>query len=227
MRWLPGLLLLLASCSGEKEAVRVFAASSLREVVQEVAGEWSRRNGVEVRLQFDASSTLARQIEAGAPADLFISADAAWAERVRPAAQRAWLGNRLAIVVRREQSKELDLQKVEGLALGGEGVPVGEYARAALENLGIGLPERVIYGANARDVLAKVAHGAAEAGIVYATDVEIEPAVRVSAHLPAEAHPPVVYMAALVSEDGRGLFEALGEKWALDHARAGGFEVKP
>jgi molybdate transport system substrate-binding protein len=221
-----GPLLLLASCSGKQEAVTVFAASSLREVVQEVSGEWSRRNEIEVRLQFDASSTLARQIEAGAPADLFISADATWAERVRPAAQRAWLGNRLAVVVRREQREPLDLQNLEALALGGEGVPVGEYARAALENLGVGLPERVIYGANARDVLAKVAHGAAQAGIVYATDVDIEPAVRVSALLPAESHPPVVYMAALVSENGRGLFEALGEEWALDRARAGGFEVR-
>jgi molybdate transport system substrate-binding protein len=217
---------LLVCCSGEKETVTVFAASSLREVVQDVSGEWSRRNGVEVRLQFDASSTLARQIEAGAPADLFISADATWAERVRPPAQRAWLGNRLAIVVRRERSEPLDLQNVEGLALGGEGVPVGEYARAALENLGIGLPERVIYGANARDVLAKVAHGATEAGIVYATDVEIEPAVRVSALLPAETHPPVLYVAALVSENGRDLFAALGEEWVLDRARAGGFEVR-
>ncbi len=76
-------------------------------------------------------------------------------------------------------------------------------------------------------MLAKVAHGAAQAGIVYATDVQIEPSVRVSALLPADAHPPVVYVAALVTENGRGLFESLGEEWALDRARAEGFEVLP
>ncbi len=216
--------LLIASCGGSGDAVTIFAASSLHEAVSEVAREWTRRTGRPVRFQFHASSALARQIHEGAPADLFVSAAPEWTERMEALERRSWLGNRLAFVVPREGPTP-ELARLKSLAVGCEEVPVGKYAREALEGMNLRLPERVICGGNTRDVLSKVSTGAAEGGIVYVTDAKIDPEIRVAQILPEENHTPIVYIAALLRPKGAGFFEALREPWALEIARRHGFKV--
>jgi molybdate transport system substrate-binding protein len=204
----------------------LFAAASLKEAVTEVADEWSRRHAREVKLSFDATSILARQINAGAPVDVFVAAAPEWLDEVSPRARANWLSNRLVCVVPQDVAS-FDLNTADSLALANEQVPAGKYARAALEHLGIALPKRVIYGASVRDVLSKVVAGGAQAGIVYATDAAIEPKVRIAFTFPADGHPPIVYAAGLITVEGAALFEALREPWALAIARRHGFLDPP
>src|SRR5262245_46382016 len=177
------ILLLLAACDAKPgspasgpagSAVTLFAAASLKEAVTAIAKEWSIRTGRPNRLQFEATSTLARQIQEGAPADLFVSAAPEWLEKVSSLEKFDWLSNRLVCVVRKEE-REFDLRNLGSLAIANEQVPVGKYARAALEHLRVAIPERTIYGQNVRDVLSKVSEGGTKAGIVYATDAAIDP----------------------------------------------------
>lgn len=166
---------------------------------------------------------LARQIREGAPADVFVSADPRWMDSVTTIARHDWLGNRLACVVPAERRGDVDLRSVASLALGGVSIPVGMYARVALEKLGVPLPERTICGQNVRDVLSKVAEGAAEAGIVYATDVPVEPRVRLAFLLPEESHPPIRYVIGLIRPGGKDFFEALRSPAVLEAASRRGF----
>jgi len=202
----------------------VFTAASLKEMATELAEDWSRRSGRSVRFSFDATSTLARQIKEGAPADVFLPAAPEWFDKVKPTARFEWLSNRLVCVVRKEIG-EFDLRTADSLVLANEQVPAGKYARAAMEHLGIALPQRVVYGANVRDVLSKVVAGAGTAGIVYATDAAIEPAVRIAFIFPPDSHPRIVYAAGLLTADGNAFFEALREPWARAIARRHGFLV--
>jgi molybdate transport system substrate-binding protein len=225
---LLGLILssvVVAEPSVAAEAPRpivVFAAASLKDAVTELAHNWSRKAGRQVALSFDATSTLARQINAGAPADLFLAAAPEWLDEVKLLARVDWLSNRLVCVVPKAVTS-FDLEAVHSLALANEQVPAGKYARAALEHLGIALPPRVIYGASVRDVLSKVVAGGAEAGIVYATDAAIEPSVRIASTFPADSHPRIVYAAGLLTVEGTALFTALREPWALAIAHRYGF----
>lgn len=219
------MLAALAACdrpTAAPAAITVFAASSLKEAVEGIAGEWTKRSGQAVRLQFEASSTLARQIEEGAPADLFLSAAPEWMDKVRPLGRADWLSNRLVLVVPREAG-DADLKNLGSLALANEQVPAGRYARAALASLGAPLPERTLYGSNVRDVLSKVSQGGAQAGVVYATDAAIDPGVRVSFTFPPESHPKILYTAGLLTPAGRSFYQALKENWARDIARRQGF----
>jgi molybdate transport system substrate-binding protein len=200
----------------------VFAASSLREVLTDIAAEWTRQGGVAPRLQFEASSTLARQIGEGARADVFVSAAPEWVDEVGLLDRHDWLGNQLVLVVRAE-APDANLRQLATLALATEQVPAGTYARAALAHLGVALPARTISGANVRDVLAKVSQGGAEAGIVYATDAAVDPDVRISFRFPPGSHPPIVYTIALLREEGRAFFDALQAPWAVEIARRHGF----
>lgn len=196
-------------------------AASVSELAREAGDAWTAASGREVRLQAGASSMLARQINEGAPADVFVSADAEWAGAVKAIERRAWLGNRLVAIA----VEERPLAEVKSLALAGEQVPAGKYARAALAASGIALPPRLVNGATVRDVLAKVVEGAAEAGVVYETDARLEPRVRVIHRFPAATHPPIRYVAVLLTEEGRPLFEALRAPAALESARVLGFEI--
>jgi molybdate transport system substrate-binding protein len=200
----------------------VYAASSLTEPVEAFAREWTKRTGQVVRPQFEASSTLARQILEGAPADLFLSAAPEWLDRVHPKDRFDWVGNRLVVVVRKDAT-EFHWESVESLALANEQVPAGKYARAALASLHVKLPERILYGANVRDVLSKVAQGGAMAGVVYATDAAIDPGVRIALTFPPESHPPILYSAGLLTPRGKALFDALREPWVLEVMRRHGF----
>jgi molybdate transport system substrate-binding protein len=219
-------ILALAACdSGPKpppDAVTVFAATSLKEAVTDVAGAWSKKAGRPVKLQFESSSTLARQIKEGAPADLFLTAAPEWLDAIKVLDRFDWLSNRLVVVVRKE-TPEVDLRKLDSLALANEQAPAGKYAKAALAHQGVRLPDRTIYGSTVRDVLSKVSQGGAQAGIVYATDAGIDPDVRVAFTFPPESHPKILYSAGLLAPAGKALFDALREPWAIEAARRHGF----
>lgn len=185
----------------------VLAASSLTESLQAVAAGWRAQGNGAVTLSFDASSRLARQIEGGIPADAFFSADQAWMDAlegkglVGPRVVVA--GNALVVVVRTDaafvpaDAGELADPRVGRLALAGENVPAGRYARAALGALD---RRRVVSGDNVRSVLAWVARGDADAGVVYATDARVEPRVKVAFSLPG---PDITYPAAALTRSPR------------------------
>ena len=197
--------------------VTVFAASSLTTAVQRLAVDFTRTTGIEVRTSFAASSALARQIVSGAPADLFISADAAWMDYlqtrglIRAATRRDLVGNRLVLIAPKDSRVQLRISPHFALAaaLGGgrlavgdpDSVPVGRYARAALTALGVwpDVSGRLVRADNVRVALEFVARGEVPLGIVYETDAAIDPGVRVVDEFPASTHPPIVYPAALTS----------------------------
>lgn len=230
--WMAGLALLATACSQGADAtqsgsrggapVKVFAASSLKELVTDVANEWAKKSGGTHQLQFDSTSMLARQIGEGAPADLFLTAAPEWLEKVKTIERADWLSNRLVLVVPKE-SPDVALADVQTLALANEQVPAGKYARAAMSKLGVRLPERLIMGESVRDVLSKVSEGGAQAGIVYATDAAIDPKVRVASTFPADSHPKILYSIGLLTPEGKGLADALREPWALEIAKKYGF----
>jgi molybdate transport system substrate-binding protein len=220
-----GLALLLApflaGCGAGRGTPAVCAAASLREIATEVGDAWAREAGRSVAYRFDSSDTLARQIREGAPCGVFLSADPRWVRELGPIDSFPWIGNRL-VCVRLKGAAIGDLAEARTLALGSEGSPIGRYSIAALKALGIDPPGR-IHGANVRDVLSKVAEGAAEAGIVYATDAAVDPRVEIAFELPAAAQPDVVYAVALFDERARGLYEAFRAPAALERARRRGF----
>lgn len=205
-----------------KPAVRVYAAASLKEVATDIAAEWSNKSGRPAQFQFEATSTLARQIQEGAPAEIFITAAPEWLDKVTVTERYDWLSNTLVCVVPKGV-QEFDLRTVDSLALANEQVPVGKYARAALAHLGIKIPERTIYGQNVRDVLSKVSQGGAKAGIVYSTDAAIDPGVRIAFTFPLDSHPKILYSVGLLKPDGKELFDALREPWAREMAKKRGF----
>jgi molybdate transport system substrate-binding protein len=235
-RWIVaatiGLGLGLAACrkdaetpSPSKAPVTVFAAASLKELVTELANDWATRTGAPPpRLQFDATSTLARQLGEGAPADLFLTAAPEWLEKVKTVERVDWLSNHLVLVVPKE-SPDVKLDALTSLALANEQVPAGKYARAAFAKLGVKLPERLILGESVRDVLSKVSEGGAQAGVVYATDAAIDPKVRVASTFPADSHPKIVYSIGVLTAAGQALGAALREKSALEVAKKHGFET--
>ena len=176
-------LALLAGCGGDA-VLRLGVAASLRELVVDTAPAFEQAHGVALRPSFEASSAIARQIEAGAPLDAFLSADAENVERVRARLDAAtvtrFLGNRLALVGRAglaaAPSRLEELPAHPGrIALAGPAVPAGRYARARLASLGLldALAARVVVADNVRAALALVEAGAADFAIVYATDARL------------------------------------------------------
>lgn len=197
--------------------VTVFAAASLQNALEEAGKVYTAKTGKPVRFSFAASSAIARQIEQGAPANLFISADEAWmtyaADRklVVSSTRVDLLTNRLALVapaqsktglvVGRNMPIAAALGKDGRLAIAGPDVPAGKYGRAALTSLGVwkSVETRLAQGDNVRAALAFVARGEAPLGIVYDTDAKVEPRVRIVGLFPAGSHPRIVYPAALVA----------------------------
>lgn len=196
----------------------VYCAASLTDVMPRLAADFEAASGTQVALSFGASSTLARQIEAGAQADVFVSADEAWMDyladrRLIDAATRVPVAaNSLVLVAPADSAlKELrlepglDLAALLGerkLALGDPAhVPAGRYAQAALEHLGAwaGVRTRIAPAESVRVALVYVERKEAPLGIVYATDVRGVPGVKVLAQFPATAHPPIRYPAAVLA----------------------------
>lgn len=197
--------------------VVVFAAASLKNALERIAKDWQGATPNSATLSFAASSALAKQIESGAPADLFISADLEWmdwvAERnlIDPASRRNLLGNALVLIAPKDSTTTLKIEKGFALAEAlGDGrlamgepasVPAGIYGKAALTSLGVwDSVERKVAGAeNVRVALAYVARGETPLGIVYATDAKSDPSVKVVDTFPADSHPPVVYPVAITA----------------------------
>lgn len=199
-------------------ALTVFAAASLKESLDAVSAEWTRRSGQKVAVSYAASSALARQIEQDAPADIFISADREWMDylqvrkHIDTRTRFDLVGNRLVLVAPAGSSTPVVRIGSKGAiarALGDgrlavaetSSVPAGRYARQALTALGEwdALSARLAQGDNVRAAMAFVARGEAPLGIVYATDARAEPKVRVVAVLPAASHEAIIYPAARVS----------------------------
>ncbi|HWA62390.1 MAG TPA: molybdate ABC transporter substrate-binding protein [Caulobacteraceae bacterium] len=208
---------LAALPAAAQDAVTVFAAASLKNVLDEAGAAYTARTGVPVRFSYAASSALARQIEQGAPADVFISADADWMDYVQqrsliaPASRRDLVTNHLALIAPAGSRATLRLARgaplaaalgTNGrLAIAGPEVPAGRYGRAALTSLGLmdQVASRLAPAENVRAALAFVARGETPLGIVYDTDARVEPKVRIVALFPDASHPRIVYPAGLVA----------------------------
>lgn len=204
----------------------VLAAASLQEALTAVADSWARTGHPRPILSFAASSALARQVEAGAPADLFLSADEDWMTYldqrglVRRGARTALLTNGLVLVAPAGSAVRLTIAPRFALAraLGGgrlamadpDSVPAGRYGRAALTTLGVwpAVQGRVARAENVRAALALVARGEAPLGIVFATDALATPAVRVVGRFPASSHPPIRYPVAALARSANREGEA-------------------
>jgi molybdate transport system substrate-binding protein len=198
-----------------QETVMVYAAASLKNALDGVNAAFTTKTGIKTVASYAASSALVRQIDEGAPADVLISADLDWmayASRrklVRDDSRIELLGNQLVLIAASDSSiapvtiaPDFDLA---GLARGGRivtgdvrAVPVGIYAKAALEKLGVwtSVHAEIAMAENVRAALALVARREAPLGIVYATDAKIEPRVKIVGFFPADSHPPIVYPAA-------------------------------
>ncbi|MEP0454878.1 MAG: molybdate ABC transporter substrate-binding protein [Roseibium sp.] len=194
------------------EKITVFAAASLTEALTEIGQEFEAVTGTEVVFSFAGTGPLARQVEAGAPADVFVSADEAWMDYVRargavePDTIRAVAANNL-VLVGAEDAEPLRLNSDEiserlvgnRLAMADpETVPAGRYGRAALEATGLwqGVSSTLAPMDNVRVALASVARGDTALGLVYGSDALVEPRVKVLAVFPEESHPKIRYPAA-------------------------------
>jgi molybdate transport system substrate-binding protein len=217
----------LVSQAAER-ALTVFGASSLTNVLEEAGKAYTARSGVPVRFSFAASSALAKQIESGAPADVFIPADQEWMDYlasrslVVPATRRDIAGNSLVLVAPTHSTVALKIAPGFALAaaLGERGriatgdpatVPVGKYARAALMSLKVwsSVENRIIPADNVRTALNFVARGEAPLGIVYATDAYAESRVRIVDSFPAATHDPIRYPAAATAAATAGAADFL------------------
>jgi molybdate transport system substrate-binding protein len=197
-----------------QEKVTVFAAASLKNALDSA----NKAFGKEVTVSYAASSALAKQIESGAPADVFISADLDWMKYlsdrklVKQDTESNLLGNRIVLVAPKDAAKPVDIKQgfdLAGLLKGGKlamgepsSVPAGKYGKAALEKLGIwSSVEKSVAGAESvRAALALVSRGEAPYGIVYQTDAAADPGVAVVGTFPADTHPPIIYPVAILSE---------------------------
>ena len=214
---LAGLLACLWAGPAAAERVIVLAAASAAHVIDEVIGQFEAGPADRVVASYAGTSALARQIESGAPADIFLAANAAWMDHVEaqgliePGSRRPLAGNRLVFVTGNddmepfEPSPALDLGALLAggrLAIGNpDHVPAGIYAREALEALGLwsGVRSRLAPAADVRAALALVARGEVPLGVVYATDVARAPDVRAIAAIPEALHTPIVYPVAVIA----------------------------
>ena len=210
---------LIASSAHAQDTLLVFAAASLKEALDAVNSAWALQGGAKAVPSYAASSALAKQIENGAPAQVFISADLDWmdyAERkglILPATRGNLLGNTLVLIapasskVQAAITPGFPLAALLGpsgrLALGDpQHVPAGKYARAALKKLGVwdSVAGRIAAAESVRAALTFVAREEAPLGIVYQTDARAEGRVRVVADFGMGLHPPVIYPAALLKD---------------------------
>jgi molybdate transport system substrate-binding protein len=212
---LIGIPLAAAGAGPPPATVTVYAAASLKEALDDVGAAYAARTGKPVRFSYGGSSALARQIEAEAPADVFVSADSDWMNYVAQKGLIArgsrfdLLTNHLALIapagshLRLHIGKGMPLAAALGggrLAVAGPEVPAGRYARASLANLDVweSVSGKLAPAENVRAALQFVARGETPLGIVYDTDAKVEPKVRIVGLFPDASHPPIVYPAALV-----------------------------
>jgi molybdate transport system substrate-binding protein len=221
MRVFAVLLLVFAAAlpvRAQDKTITVFVAASLTNAANDLNAIFLRNTGVKATPSYAASSALARQIETGAPADVFISADIPWMNHVQ---ERKLIkndtrfnlaGNRLVLIAPKDSKLDkvtigpgFDLARLAGdgrIATGDvKSVPAGRYAKAALEKLGAwaAAESKLAQAENVRAALVLVARGEAPLGIVYETDAKVEPGVKIVGHFPINSHPEIVYPAALTA----------------------------
>jgi molybdate transport system substrate-binding protein len=224
----------------------VFAAASLTDAFKDIGNLWMAAGHKPITFSFDSSSTLALQIQHGAPADVFASADELWMDRlakddrIEPATRVDFAANTLVLVEPRAALKKValkpgvDFRPILGasgrLAVGDPGhVPAGIYAAQALRKLGVwnAVKSRLAPAANVRGALMLVSSGEAPAGIVYATDVKLIPAVAVAGIFPEDSHDPIKYPVAVTrrgnGKEAEGFVAFLKSQPAQDVLRHYGF----
>jgi len=211
--------LALPFSAAHAETVTVFAAASMKNALDAADSAWEKATGNTVRVSFASSSTLARQIEQGAPADIFISADQDWMnylekkDLVKAGTRSDLVRNSIVLIAPATSGtgdvtieKDFPLAKLLGddgkLAMGEvSSVPAGKYGKAALEKLGVWdkVSDKVAQADNVRAALLLVSRGEAKLGIVYRTDAAVDKGVKVIGTFPAETHKPIVYPIALMA----------------------------
>ncbi len=223
-RFLPAFFLsLLLGAAGvpgtpaqaQEKSLTVFAAASMKNALDDVDAAYTRKTGVKIVVSYAASSTLMKQIEQGAPADVFVSADLDWMDYgskkkvIKDDTRVNLLGNKIVLVAPQDSKIDhvtigpgFDLAKLagDGRVTTGDvkSVPVGKYAKAALEKLGAwkAVEPKMAMAESVRAALALVARGEAVLGIVYETDAKVEPGVKIVGAFPDDSHPPIIYPVA-------------------------------
>src|SRR6476659_6901913 len=214
LAWTAGALPAVA----QGKDVVVFAAASLKNALDDIAGQWQRETGKKAVISYAASNTLIKQIEQGAPADIFISADLDWMDYgqqkglIKPDTRSNLLGNRLVLVAPKDSTVTADIKsgfdltallKGGRLAMGNvDAVPAGKYGKASLEKLGAwdGVKDKIAQAESVRAALLLVARGEAPLGIVYQTDAAADPTVKIVGTFPENTHPPIIYPIALTKD---------------------------
>ncbi len=228
--------------------VTVFAAASMKNAMDEIAAEWAEQAGHTATVSLAGSSELARQIQQGAPADVFISANIDWMDRLEadglidPESRFDLLGNSIVLIAHGMEAEPVEI--APGFDLAGmlgesrlamalvDAVPAGIYGKASLESLGIWeeVEPRVAQADNVRAALAFVSTGEAPMGIVYATDAVAGDDVTVVGTFPADTHPPIIYPAASIAASDSPLNAEFMEFLRSETARAAferqGFTVR-
>ena len=238
----------VASAAAAKDVV-VFAAASLKNALDEASAAYERQTETKVLISYAASSTLAKQVESGAPADLFISADLDWMDYlqkrslIRAESRVTLLGNKLVLIANATSTAKIEIAPGFALAdLLGNGrlsmadpgaVPAGKYGKAALEKLGVwaSVADKLAPAEDVRAALLLVSRGETPLGIVYATDAAADKGVRIVAAFPEDSHPPIVYPAAELATSANLAATAFLEFLKSDRARPfferQGFTFKP
>jgi molybdate transport system substrate-binding protein len=215
MLWSAALWAPVMAADIDRPAITVFAAASLTNAMQDLGDAFTKDTSIPVRFSFAASSTLARQIENGSPADMFFSADLEWMDYlqsrklIQQSTRRDLLGNQLVLIASAASTVNIKIAPhfqllaalgKDHLATGDpDSVPVGRYAREALTNLGVWdeVAPRLVRADSVRSALAFVDRGEASLGIVYATDALIDKNVRLVDVFPPSSHKPIIYPVAL------------------------------
>jgi molybdate transport system substrate-binding protein len=204
--------------SAQEKSITVFAAASMKNAVDDIDAAFTKQTGIKVVASYAATPALIKQIEQGAPADVFASADVEWMDYgaqqklIKDGTRVNLLGNRLVLIAPKDSKIDnVDIRPGFDLAtLAGDGrivtgdvraVPVGKYAKAALESLGAwtAAERKFAMVDNVRAALLLVARGEAVLGIVYETDAKVEPGVKIVGHFPPGSHPDIVYPVALTA----------------------------
>ncbi|MCO6186898.1 molybdate ABC transporter substrate-binding protein [Rhizobium sp. L1K21] len=247
---IPAILLVstnpLSALAGE---LRIFAAASMKNALDTIAEDWHAKTGDNVVLTFASSSAIAKQIEQGAPADIFISADLGWmdylekAGEIKEGTRINLAGNALVLIAQTGDARALKVDAGLDLAAaldGGrlsvgatESVPAGRYAKAALVSLGLwdSVKDHLAEAENVRAALALVSRGEAPLGIVYSTDAKVDAGVKVLSEFPQTSYPPIIYPAAVVksstAEDAGAFISYMQGAEAQKRFAEAGFTAAP
>jgi molybdate transport system substrate-binding protein len=225
----------------------IFAAASLKNALDDIANGWKASGKPAPKISYAASSALAKQLEQGAPADLFISADTDWMDYVekkdliKKDTRVNLLGNKIVLIAPKDSKATVDVKQGFDLAklladgklamANVDSVPAGKYGKAALEKLGAwdGVKGSIAQAENVRAALLLVARGEAALGIVYSTDAAAEPNVKIIGTFPAASHPPIIYPAAVTkdtkSPNAKAFLDLLKSTRARPAFEKQGFEV--